>query len=193
MGFSLAALFGLGKKKEPKPVAADTRAADARQPASAPAPVEFAPSAKPGVSPMTSSPPGVAAGIRAYAAAVSKQDDRAAYAAAKALAELFKAQGRMRLSLKWALEAGEIVTAMAVASAPARTVAARAAVARALRSVETGKPLAAGPHAGVLKRICGLSAAAQMAGHGTWLSGLGFQAVVAVAYYGDDAEPAQAA
>lgn len=168
MGFSLAALFGFGKKAEPKPP---------------PEPPRKAAPAAPGAARYGGQ--GVAALIRTQAAAAARGDALAAYAGARALAEAYSSQGRMQLSMRWAVEAGELAAAGAAAAADARPVVARAAAAAALKFVESGRPLASGPHAGVLTRVCGSRAAALMADHGAWLSGLGFSAGAA-ASEGDD-------
>ena len=162
MGFSLAALFGFGKKTEPKPPEPPREAAMA-------APVAVPVAARSGGQ-------GISALLRSQAAAAARGDGAGAYAGARALAEAYSAQGRMQLSMAWAVEAGELALAEAAAGAGGRPVAARAAAAAALKFVESGRTLASGPHAGVLTRVCGPRAAALMADHGAWLSRLGFSA-----------------
>lgn len=192
MGFSLAALFGLGKKAGPKPPhqAAPAAAANAE-----PARSVLAASAKPAAAPAPAaagaSAAGISALVRVHAAAAARGDETAAYDAACALAEAFKSRGRLQLSSKWAAEAGEIAVGIATAGGD-RAVVARAAAAAALKSIEAGRPLAAGPHAGVITRVCGVAAAALLAEHGAWLAGLGFQTTSAPAENEETLEPVAA-
>ncbi len=196
MGFSLAALFGLGKKPEPlapspaAPAASPTRVAMA-EPAS-PAMVVTASLAPPErATASEAGAAGIAALVRTHAAAVARGDATASYDAACALAEAFKSRGRLQLSSKWAAEAGEIAIGLATADA-GRAVVARSAAAAALKSIEAGRPLAAGPHAAVIARVCGLGAATLLAEHGAWLAGLGFRTAPSAAEDDELLEPAAA-
>lgn len=171
MGFSLAALFGFGRKKE---------AAAAAPMPQAPASASPAAQSPPGIPAVKPAVAGVTALIRTQGSALARDDLRAAYEGARALAEAYSAQGRLQLSSRWAIEAGALAVSIATRSAPGRPVVARAAAAAALKSLEAGRALAAGPYAAVLRRVCGLQATALMAGHGAWLEGLGFRTAPAV-------------